>query len=84
MKYIKTYEEVEDNVKVGDQVYCIEPEVSMGLNPGELYTVNAIRYTSDGQTIYEIDDGGEWFASRFTKDKNHPKLVNLTANKYNL
>lgn len=85
MKYIKTYEEVEDNVKVGDTVYCIEPVDNLGLNLGDAYTVDSIHKSKDGKIIYDFDgDGDSWFASRFTKDKNHPKLVNLTANKYNL
>jgi hypothetical protein len=98
MKYLKTYEENSEDIKVGDQVYCIDAgkmtsNASVdGLNQlkfGELYTVFTIRKAGDGQLIYGIyydqnNEIVEWFARRFTKDPNHPEILKKNSNKYNL
>ena len=79
MKYFKTYE------KLKYQVYCLDTSLTNDdLKFGETYTVNKKYYTSGGTPMYELSDVRNWFASRFTKDKNHPILLKIKTDKYNL
>lgn len=83
MKYIKNFEMFEgDDIKVGDILYCINNKgVELDLELGGKYTVDKI-------TQYDIfrlkETESSWMPYRFTKDSNHPVLVELNAKKYNL
>jgi hypothetical protein len=80
MKYLKTYE------KLKNQVYCIDVSLieNDDLKFGEIYTVNKKYYTSGGTPMYELSDGRNWYAYRFTDDANHPALLKVKTDKYNL
>jgi len=80
------YENFKKNLKVGDIVYCINKGNIIGgsraskLVIGNKYTI----YNIDSFFIYIKEIKGGCFPWRFSKDPNHPKIIEYTANKYNL
>lgn len=86
MKYIKKYEEFEDyDVEVGDILYCINNKgVEQELELGGKYTIDMVQNDRVPITFRLAETGSRWYNYRFTKDPNHPILVELNAKKYNV
>ena len=86
MKYIKEFEMIENDIKVGDTLYCIDNTgVKRDLEIGEKYTVDDVLTRFDSELIIRLKETeSRWLPFRFTKDPNHPVLVELNAKKYNL
>ena len=87
MKHIKTFEQkYSDNINIGDILYCINNKgVERDLELGGRYTVDKIYAQDTPYTTFRLKETeSSWMIFRFTKDQNHPVLVELNSKKYNL
>ena len=97
MKHLKLFEErykdleqlIVDNItyNINDEVYCINDDdnyIGKDLKIGEKYKITRI-YEVQRKYFFELNNiPYGYYPKRFTKDPNHPVLIQLTANKYNL
>ena len=87
MKYIKRFENLNiDDINIGDILYCINNKgVELDLKLGEKYTIDKVYLQDTPYIAFRLKEiGSSWMSFRFTKDPNHPVLVELNAKKYNL
>jgi len=86
----------EENFKIDDVVYCIDNhDGALQITIGESYIIQKMEkwdnrmyffiYDNDPDIVdndFKKTDG--FSPSRFTKDPNHPIVIQATANKYNI
>ena len=90
MKHLKYFEshykfKIEDNYfvpKIGDYVYCINNNgVKQELELGQRYTVSEV-WIDKTFRLKETDS--RWMSWRFTTDPNHPIVLKVISNKFNI
>jgi len=82
MKHLKLYEKFIEEFEVGNIVYCINNKMyEEELEIGKKYTIQWV-FNNMLITLREFPE--TLFKSRFTKDPNHPAIIEYTADKFNL
>jgi len=96
MKYLNAFEvwkwqkkgefDIDDELSIGDILYCINNKgVERDLTLGEKYTVDDVYNRFEDQLSFKLKETeSRWFPYRFTKDPNHPVLIELNSKKYDL
>jgi len=76
---------MEEQFKIGDKIYCIDNHgVESELDLAQCYTVDLLDKNLNVQIFRLQETQSRWMTFRFTKDENHPKLIELRSKKYGL
>ena len=89
MKYLKTFELLNNEAKIGDKIICIDDSESFNyIKADYVYTIENIAKYTDINDQYKLENVYEWWDdSRFRKgtpEEIKDLETKMTANKYNL